>query len=176
MYFWICVPLTVMTYKCLVSNLIYSLLSYFCLRPVSKNRGNIKPVLFSSVIYKHIPLTSWTNSMEQSPFFEAKRSSAIQEIPSILHNWKVQYRIHNSSPPVPIVSQSNSVHASAFYFLKIQFNIILFSTPMSSKWSLSIRCPYQNPVYTSTVAHTCHLAGPSRASWFDRPNNIWWAV
>ena len=39
-----------------------------------------------------------TNSMEQRPSWEANRSSASQEIPRIVRNSKVYYRIHKSSP------------------------------------------------------------------------------
>jgi hypothetical protein len=42
--------------------------------------------------------------MEQSPSWEANWSSATQEIPRILWNPKVHHRIHNSPPPVPILS------------------------------------------------------------------------
>jgi hypothetical protein len=43
--------------------------------------------------------------MEQSPFWEANRFAAGQEIPRILWNPKIHYRIPKCLPPVPILSQ-----------------------------------------------------------------------
>jgi hypothetical protein len=63
--------------------------------------------------------------MQQIPYWEADRFSASQEIPYILWNPKVHYRIHKYPPFVPILSQLDPVYASATNFLKFPFNIIL---------------------------------------------------
>ena len=80
-----------------------------------------------------------TYAMEQSPSWEANRFSASQEIPRILWNPKVHYRIHKCPSPFPILSQINPVHVPTTDFLNIHLNIILPSTPGSSKGPISLR-------------------------------------
>ena len=57
-----------------------------------------------------------TYSREQSPSWEANRFSASQEIPRILGNPKVHYRIHKCPPPVPILSTKISVQVQGLLF------------------------------------------------------------
>ena len=82
----------------------------------------------------------------------------------------------HSQVPVPILRQLDPVHTPTSYFLKIHLNIILPSTPGSPKWSLSLRFPHQNPVYSSPLPHTHYMLRPSHSSRTYHPNNIGWAV
>jgi hypothetical protein len=76
-------------------------------------------------------LTSDTNSMGLRTTREATSCVVTQEFPTFLWNPKVHYRIHKSSPLVPILSQTNSIHTTPSYLYKIRLHVI--HQPMS--WS-----------------------------------------
>ena len=90
----------------------------------------------------------------------SKRFSATQEIPHNSCNPKFHHRIHNSPPPVHILSQVDLVHAPPCHFSEIYFNIILPSTFGGSKWSPSLKFPHQSPACTSLLSHTCYMPCP----------------
>jgi len=77
-------------------------------------------------------------------------SSVSQEIPLIVRNPKVNFRIHNSPPPVPILNQVNPVRSTLSHFLS--------STLRSYKWTISLRIHHQNPERTSLLFQTCYIA------------------
>ena len=91
-----------------------------------------------------------TYCMEQSPSSEAKRFSAIQEIPLILWNTKVHYRIHKCPSPVPTLSQLDPVHVS----YSTSCRSILISSShlcLCLPSGLSLRFPHQNLEYASPL-------------------------
>ena len=125
---------------------------------------------------KYTIMNLLTHSMEQSPSWQANRFSASQEIPGILWNPKVHYRIQKCPPPVPVLSQLDPVHTPTSHFLKIHLNIILLCTPGSPKCSLSHRFPHLNPVYASPLLHTRYIPRPSHSSRFYQLNDNGWGV
>ena len=104
-------------------------------------------------------------SWESVNFLEVDWISAGLETPHMLWNPKVHYHIHNNPPTVPILSHINPVRAPPTHFLKIYLNIILLSKP----WSLSLRFPHHNPVYTSHLSHMHYMPRLSHATPFYYP-------
>jgi len=86
---------------------------------------------FSNSLYINL-YTYSTYSMEQNPW-KARRLSTRREIPRILWNPKIYYRIHKCPPPDTILNQISPFHTPPSQFLSIYLNIILPSTPGSSK-------------------------------------------
>jgi hypothetical protein len=64
-----------------------------------------------------ISLSKFTNSMEQSPFWDADSRSAGQEITCLLWKPKVHYRVHKS------LSHLTTLHTLISYLFKNHFNI-----------------------------------------------------
>jgi hypothetical protein len=81
--------------------------------------------------FKTMGVWGW-HTIEKSRTWEAKLFSSSKEILHILWKTEVHNRIQKRPPPVPILSQINPIHASPSHILKIHFNIILPSTPMST--------------------------------------------
>ena len=69
----------------------------------------------------------------------------------------------NSRPPILISSNAHS-------------NIILPSTPGSSKWSLSLRFSHQNPICIPPLPHTCHMPNTTHSYIFYKLKNILWLI
>ena len=125
-------------------------------------------ILWTSAPFCYFLLLKLTNPIQQSPSWGPNRSSACQTIPRNLWNPEVHYRI-------PLLGHINLVLVPTSYFMKIHFNVILPSTPISWKWSLSLRFPHQSPQCTS-VAQKYHIPHPSHSTWFVHPDIIWWGV
>jgi hypothetical protein len=58
--------------------------------------------------------------------WEAASWAVIPEVPKILWNAQINYRVYNSPPIVPILSQLNPVHITLYHLSMIQ---IILSTP-----------------------------------------------
>jgi len=74
-----------------------------------------------------------TDSMEQSLFWKTNSRSASQEIPRLVLNFKVHYRVHKSPSLVPVLSQMHPVPTLPSYFPKIHSNVIFTSKLKSSE-------------------------------------------
>ena len=102
--------------------------------------------------------------MEQSPSWEAKRSSGSQEISRILWNQNVQYRIHKSLSPVYILSHIDPVHAhhansqrsililSSYLHLGLPSDLLFSGFPTKALYE-----PLVSPIHATCPAHLFFL-------------------
>ena len=65
-------------------------------------------------------------------------SVASQEIPCILWNPKVHYRVRNNPSIFPVLSHTNPLYVFPSYILNVHYSIILPLTSVSSKLPLSL--------------------------------------
>ena len=133
-------------------NIIWVIYRIIQLRNWKKNHGVLRGPQLGKQRWRprlgilRVNIPSLTISTAQ----RANSSSAGQEIPRNLWKPNVQDRVRNSPPLAPFPSQVNSAH-SPLYHLKINFNIILTTTP-----AFEVFCyPQVSPPKPCT-----HLASP----------------
>ena len=136
-------------------------------KTVASRRGGAVSVVTTSRLLLTLFLAYY---MEHSPSWEADSSSASQEIPHILWNPKVHYRIHKCPPPVPILSQLDPVHTPTSWrsilILSSHLRLGLPSDLFLSGFPIKI-------LYTSLLSsHTRYMPRLSHSSLFYHPNNI----
>jgi hypothetical protein len=94
--------------------------------------------------------------MEQIPPWDANRSSASQEIPQF-YGTRRFIPVFTTTRHIPLSSDRAVLSMHTSYILKNNFNIILWSTPGSCKWSPSLRSSDQNPECTSLLTRVTRL-------------------
>jgi hypothetical protein len=114
-----------------------------------------------------------TYFIEQSPSWEANRSSVHQEIPLILWNPKVYYRIHKSlSLSWARFMQSMRAHPTSrrsILILSSHLRLVLPSGLLPSGFpTKALYAPLLSPIHATCPAHLSLC--------LDHPNDIWWGV
>ena len=123
--------------------------------------------MVTSLKKEYILLILLTYSMQQSPAWEANSSSASQEIPRILWNPKVHYRIHKYSPTVPMLPNPTS-----YRFILILSSHLRLCITSGSFHQVS---PPKSCMYIICLPYMPNAPPVSFFSIWS-PNNIWWAV
>jgi hypothetical protein len=95
--------------------------------------------------------------IEQSPSWEATLFVVSEEIPRILWNPKVHYRIQKRPLPVHILSELDPI---LYHHIPLpeDLRIIVPSTHGSPSWSLSLRHPLNTPLPSPYVLHAPNIS------------------
>jgi hypothetical protein len=119
----------------------------------------------------HITTDVATHSLTQlNPSSKATSRVAPRELRSILWNREAHYRVHTSTPLIPIQSHINPIHFIQLHNSKIHFNIVRQPTSWSFQWSLSFRLSRQYPICIPLLPPSCYMPCPSHPPWLDNSN------
>jgi len=97
---------------------------WFICRMEKTGKCSSERVSYTAHMLRPLDTNELTNSMDQSPSWKADSHLASQEIPHILWNPQVHYRVHKSPKQVTVLSHMHPVHTFPLYFRKIRSNIM----------------------------------------------------
>jgi len=100
--------------------------------------------------------------MEQSPLENLTDSHLVKKFPALYGTEHSLPRSQEVPVICPCPQPARSTQCPNIPPPKDPFEYYLPSTPGPSKWSLSLRIPHQNPLYTSPLPHTRYMPYPSR--------------
>ena len=108
------------------------------------------------------------NCMEDSPCWDSNKSSACQEIPDVLCNPEVHYRILQVPANCPFPEGDES---SPFPHLTSWWSIVILS---HTCWVGPFPSGFLSKTLCSPLLCPYMLHALPNVSWFNHPNNNWW--
>jgi hypothetical protein len=134
-----------------------------------KTGGNRPPLQEHTNLLTYVLTYLLAYSREQSPSWETNGFEACQEIPRILWNLKVHYRIHKCPPPVSILSQLSSIHTphSTFWrpVLILSFHLSLGLPNPKSTQLRKFRITYKNSYVFFCITKLCKWQAEVAQNW-----------